>query len=920
MSSKQEAEGNKKYPLLHSEAIVRKNLLTNERGEYSVKYDLTLTIRKTADKKPEEKHDFEGDLEITFDYYPKPEIKDPLLFLNFVGEINSLNLNGNKIEKFNFEKHRLILDINTLKEGQNKLHILYSGDYNHNGVGLHQYTDPSDKKEYLYTQFEPYDCNRLFPCFDQPDIKAKLNLKVIAPKEWIVLSNSSEKEIFDLTDPKQLTEKININEDSIKHLINNHEIITKNYHVYIFEETPRISTYLFALCAGPYYCIENTLPAPTKLRLFMRESLKNFGEPQEIFKVTIAGMKFYSEYFGCPYPFGKYDQIFCPEYNMGAMENVGLITLNEFYCWKDTPTKRRRTGFAITILHELAHMWFGNMVTMKWWDNLWLNESFATFISHLCMAKSEDINKEYNTSWVLFADYKGFAYSADQMVTTHPVMGEIKDTDEAETEFDEIVYEKGSSMVKQMYYYIGDEFFSKGLKSYFQKYKWDNTTFDDFIGKMVEVAGEKLNNLNELCNEWFKKAGLNEISLDMSIDESTGKINKFIVKQKPCLEQHANMITHIVDFIFIYDYKDLSKNKIFERKIIEPKNETVFDFSNELAPKIVFLNYNDWGYMKLDLDKKSILGLKEGLVQFEDPLTKLSIYRSLFDGFRDSKISAIEFLDIIISSIKNEKNENNLSTLLRFARSASSLYMPIKYMKEYKKKLFNELKALLESQLSSINFEKDLVKPILLYLPFYSDEENVSYLIQLMNLDPKLVSQEDRFRILRAIFSCRNIDIKDKEKLLEAEVKRDKNSEDSINAKLSCNALLPDRKNKEILWNKITKETTSDSLVNMQTIMDYFSPVEQYDLVDDFIKEKYFEVIPELGKNNESFYIKEFVSACGPKHYPTDEMIKKYEDLIEKVKDMSQVKKYVSEECDFLKRAKKSQELCEEYMNSIGKK
>ena len=203
MSSKQEAEGNKKYPLLHSEAIVRKNLLTNERGEYSVKYDLTLTIRKTADKKPEEKHDFEGDLEITFDYYPKPEIKDPLLFLNFVGEINSLNLNGNKIEKFNFEKHRLILDINTLKEGQNKLHILYSGDYNHNGVGLHQYTDPSDKKEYLYTQFEPYDCNRLFPCFDQPDIKAKLNLKVIAPKEWIVLSNSSEKEIFDLTDPKQ---------------------------------------------------------------------------------------------------------------------------------------------------------------------------------------------------------------------------------------------------------------------------------------------------------------------------------------------------------------------------------------------------------------------------------------------------------------------------------------------------------------------------------------------------------------------------------------------------------------------------------------------------------------------------------------------------------------------------------------------
>ena len=920
MSSQPEKEGNKKYPLLHSEAITRKHLLTDDKGEYSVKYNLTLVIRKQADKIKDEKHDFEGYLEMTFNFHPKPDIKDPLFFLNFVGEIYSLIINGTKVEKFSFEKHRLILDVNSLKEGQNKINILYSGDYNHNGVGLHQYTDPSDKKEYLYTQFEPYDCNRLLPCFDQPDIKATLNLKVIAPKEWIVLGNSSEKEIFDFTDDNQLITKLELKNDSLDHLIHIHDIKSKNYHVYIFDETPRISTYLYALCAGPYYCIENKSPAPTKLRLFMRESLKNCGEPEEIFRVTTAGMKFYSEYFGCPYPFGKYDQIFCPEYNMGAMENVGLITLNEFYCWKDTPTKRRRSGFAITILHELAHMWFGNMVTMKWWDNLWLNESFATFISHLCMAKSEDLNKEYNTSWLLFADYKGFAYTADQLVTTHPVMGEIKDTDEAETEFDEIVYEKGSSMVKQMYYYIGDEYFSKGLKLYFQKYKWDNTTFDDFIGKMVEVAGGQLSDLGKLCQDWFKKAGLNEISLDMEVDSTTGKIKKFLVKQKPCLEQFPNMITHIVDFVFIHDYTDLSKNKVFEKQIIEPKNETVFDFSNELAPKIVFLNYNDWGYMKLVFDKKSIQGLKEGLVQFKDPLTKISIYRSLFDSFRDSKISSIEFLDIVINSIKNEKDENNLSTLLRFARSASSAYMPIKYMKIYKKKLFSELKDLLETQLSSIDFKKDLIKPILMYLPFYADEDNIQYLIQLMNLDPKLVSQEDRFRFLRAIYSCRNIELKDKQKMLDAEVIRDKNSDESITAKLACNALLPDRKNKEILWNKITKETTSDSLVNMQTIMGSFAPVEQYDLVEDFIKEKYFEVIPELGKNNESFYIKDFIGACGPSHYPTDEIIKKYEDLIEKVKDMSQVKKFVAEECDLLKRKRKAFDLCEEYMKTIENK
>jgi aminopeptidase N len=405
----------------------------------------------------------------------------------------------------------------------------------------------------------------------------------------------------------------------------------------------------------------------------------------------------------------------------------------------------------------------------------------------------------------------------------------------------------------------------------------------------------------------------------MEVNEKTNKITKFVVKQKPCLEQFPNMITHIVDFIFIYDFKDLSKNKVFERKIIEPKSETVFDFKDVLAPKIVFLNYNDWGYMKLDLDKKSIQALKEGLVSFEDPLVKLSIYRSLFDGFRDSKISVIEFLDIILNALKNETNENNLNTLLRFAKSASSIYMPIKYMKEYKKKIFLELKNLLEKQLSSIKFDKDLVKPILMHLPSYADEEDVKYLIQLMNLDPKLVAQEDRFRILKQVYACRNIKLEDKQRMLDSEVKRDKNSDDSIVAKLSCNALLPDKKNKELLWKKITKETTSDSLVNMQAIMGAFAPVEQYDLVDDFIKNKYFEVIPELGKSNESLYLREFISCCGPSHYTDEETIKKYENLIEKVKDMSQVKKYVSEECDLLKRKRKAQILCEEYLKTQGK-
>ena len=917
MSSK-ENEGDKKVPLSQKEAELRKSLVADNSGNYSVTYDLFLVIRKVSDKIKDEIHNFEGYLDLTLTYYPKKEISEGL-FLNFVGEIHSLEINGKKVDNFKFEKYRLDLDLTLLKKGENKIKILYSGDYNHNGVGLHHCIDPSDKNEYLYTQMEPYDCHRLLPCFDQPDIKAILKLKVLSPKEWRVLSNAYEKSISEFTSNEILNE-FNLDENSLNHLVNIHDIKSKNYNLYVFEDTPRISTYLYALCAGPYHCIENTLPCPIKLRIFMKQSLKDYGYPEDIFKVTIAGMKFYSEYFGHPFPFNKYDQIFCPEYNYGAMENVGLVTINESYCFKSKPTKRAMAQRAITILHELAHMWFGDMVTMKWWDNLWLNESFATFISHLCADKVEEIKKEYPISWIIFNTHKGRALTADQMRNTHPVKGEIKDTLEAETEFDTIVYKKGSSMVKQMYYYIGDENFSKGLSLYFNQYHWNNTVFEDFIDKMVEAAGDKFSNLKELSFNWIQKAGLNEISLEIDCDKNTNKINKFIVKQKPCLEQFPNMITHIVDFLFIYDFEDNEKNKIFKRQIIEPKNETVFDFSNELIPKIVFLNYNDYGYMKLDLSYMNMEDLKQYLLKCKDTLIKAALYRALFDTFRDSKISSIEFLNVTFETIKTESDEDTVSVLLTYISSVIKNYLPLKYIPEYKTKFFKILKNILENELSQINFNKDRAKNILIYLNgFASDEEDKKYLIRLLNLDSTMITQSRRFSYVRTIYTSRKIPLEEKEKLLNREIIRDKNSHDSISAKYSCNAALPDRENKEKLWKKLTEESNSDALTNMESIMIGFAPVEQYDLIEDFLTKKFFEVLPKIGKNNESFFVHYFINYLSPQQFANDEIIKKMDDLINELKedkDQSQVVKYLTETCDTMKRRKISHEKCEQYLES----
>ena len=918
MSSK-EKEGDKKVPLTQKEAEIRKSLVSDNEGKYSITYDLILVIRKISDKIKEENHDFEGFLDLKLTYFPKSEIKDGL-FLNFVGEIHSLEINNKKIQNFNYDKYRLNLDLSLLKEGENNIKILFSGDYNHNGVGLHHCIDPSDKKEYLYTQMEPYDCHRLLPCFDQPDIKAILKLKVIAPKEWRVLANAYEKSISDFKSKEELN-NFNLNEESINHLVINHDIISKEYKLYVFEDTPRISTYLYALCAGPYHCIENTLPSPIKLRIFMRESLKEYGFPEEIFKITIAGMKFYSEYFGHPFPFNKYDQIFCPEYNYGAMENVGLVTINEAYCFKNKPTQRALTQRAITILHELSHMWFGDMVTMKWWDNLWLNEAFATFISHLCADKCEELHNLYSTTWLLFNMNKGRALTADQLRTTHPVKGIIKDTLEAETEFDVIVYKKGSSMVKQMYYYIGDKNFSKGLSNYFNEFHWNNTVFEDFINKMVEAAGDKYNDLKELCDNWIKKAGLNEISLDVQSDPNNNKITKFIVKQKPCLEQFQNMITHIVDFLFVYDFEDEAKNKVFTRQIIEPKSETKFDFSNELMPKIIFLNYNDYGYMKLDLSYMNMEELKLYLLKCKDPLIKATLNRALFDTFRDSKITSIEYLDITLETIKNEADEDTVSLLLRYISSVIKNYLPLKYMPQYKKKCFDILKKIMENQLSSINYNKDIIKNILIYLNgFAIEDEDKKYLIKLLNLDSNLMTQSRRFSYVKTIYTSRKISLEDKEKLLSKEILKDKNSKDSVEAKIECNASLPDRKNKELLWKKLTEESNSDSLANMEAIMMGFAPVEQYDLVEDFLTQKFFEVLPIIGKKNESFFLEYFIQFLSPSQFTNDSIIKKMEELINELKqdkEQSQIVRFLSEKCDIMKRTKISREKCEKYLELL---
>ena len=947
--NKTDAQSNiygKKFPLSEDHAKTRSYLVRNQQGEYTIKYNTILNLRRNKDESNVFPNtNFDGKSEIKFSFHKKEKLNsltDTDFFLNFVGEIKSFKINHTE-QPVNYVNHNLYINPNLLKDNEiNTVTILFSSRYNHSGVGLHHYIDPSDNKEYLYTQFEPFDCNRVFPCFDQPDMKANLALTVVAPDEWIVLSNENVEKNLQVN--SENLKEFNFTDEENEFLFKQNNLENKNYSLHIFNQTDKISSYLYALCVGPYVKITCPFEYEVPMNIYMRESMKNFGNTDEFFKVTIAGMEWYKEYFGIAYPFRKYDQIFCPEYNMGAMENVGLVTYNEVYCWKDTPTMRMKTSFAITVLHELAHMWFGNLVTMIWWDDLWLNESFATFISHLCLANAPEITDYAQMSWLLFNTYKGSAYRADQQSTTHPVMSEVKNTEIAETHFDEIVYEKGSSVLKQIYYLISDEQFSQGLKNYFNEYKWSNTSFNDFITKMSELEycrNIKSNynldkDLKELCDLHLKKSGLNEVELKMDIDQN-GKIQKFEIHQNPCLQavQHYNRQTHLIEILFLENFENLNseENQIFKNVIIQPLEVTnINSFIGKTAPKVVIINYNDWGYFKWVIDSRSKNNLKDNLTNVNDNLTKALVYRSLFDMVRDSKLSGFEYVEMVTKFLLAETSELMLPNLFNNLSSVITHYVPIRFYKEQTSRIFSIVLNMLKNQVklfneNSPNASKDLILNLILRLiTFSSSEEHyalfVSWLdngasIDDVKINDDLINLNNKFSMVKKIFESRIISLEKKEELLEIQIKNDKNSDRSVLAKNYCYAVRPEKEIKEKLWNKFVNEPTSDSLYNMEALLSGFMPLSQMDLIEDYAKNKFLEVVVKVGKENDFLYFRSFVGSLSPSYFPEDGIINKLVCLVEETEDNDVVNKAIVDLVDDLRRKKKAYELCEEYLIKV---
>ena len=558
-------------------------------------------------------------------------------------DVREISLNGEQLDPAEvFAESRITL---TNLQEENVLVVDADCLYTNTGEGLHRFVDPVDGEVYLYSQFEVPDSRRVFAVFEQPDLKATFQFTVTAPQAWKVISNSPTPEP--------------INHDE------------SNTATWGFEPTPRISSYITALVAGPY---ESTFSELTSadgrvipLGVYGRKSLWEHLDADYIFDKTREGFAYYEEKFGVPYPFAKYDQLFVPEFNAGAMENAGAVTFTETYVFRSKVTDAVKERRVVTILHELAHMWFGDLVTMKWWNDLWLNESFAEWASTIATAEAT----EWTEAWTTFnAMEKTWAYRQDQLPSTHPITAEINDLEDVQVNFDGITYAKGGSVLKQLAAWVGIDAFFAGVGQYFQKHAWGNTELSDLLTELEATSGRELSTWSK---KWLETAGVNTLS-PVIAEDADGVISRFAITQTapadyPTIRPHRLGIG-----FYNLDGGALTRTHYVEIDVDGDRTE-VPELQGQKRPDLVLLNDNDLAYAKIRLDERSLETAIAHLADVSDPLARSLIWGAAWDQTRDAESTASDYIELVLRNIGRETESTTVRTTLAQLRTAATLYV-----------------------------------------------------------------------------------------------------------------------------------------------------------------------------------------------------------------------------------------------------
>ena len=775
--------------LTRIEAEERKSVIAAP-VHYTVKLDLTRGAKN-----------FGSETTITFDAEP-----GATSFLDLIAtEVSEIVLNGETLDPAEaFADSRI--ELKNL-EAHNEVTVKALCQYSNTGEGLHRSVDPSDGNIYLYSQFEVPDARRVYAVFDQPDIKAVFDFSVLAAKSWIVTSNMPAASV---TDNETVTEE---------GTLGTHEAETTK--LWVFESTPTMSSYLTAICAGPYaewhteYANEDGRTVP--MAMYCRQALAEaFAKDVDyLFDITKKGFAFYAKTWGVPYPYAKYDQIYVPEYDAYAERRV------------------------VTVLHELAHMWFGDYVTMKWWNDLWLNESFAEFTSTLATAEAT----EWKDAWATFSSgEKSWALRQDQLSTTHPIVAPINDLNDTYVNFDGITYAKGASVLKQLVFYVGREKFFKGINNYLNKHAYSNATLADLLAELELTSGR---DLKAWSAQWLEQSGINTIATEVEENED-GTIRQLALRQSASAE-HPVLRAHRLAVGFYNEDPETGKIVRTDQFELDVDGElTIVEAAaGKARPALILVNDDDLTYTKLRFDEKSLKFAAENLYRFDDALARSVIWLAFWDMTRDGELPAKRFIETSLAALATEHESTTFRYALAQISTTAWHYAAPADRAEVVEHVAAELFKLSQAAEAGSDEQFQLITAYLGYGEpgDAAFEANAKGLLDgSVKLDGLEIDNNFRWTIINALSAINAIGQSD----IDAELAKRETTENREFA-LGARAVAGTAEAKEWAWNEALH---NDELTNMQleSVARGFASTPRVDLAEPYAA-KYFEVADWIWQN-----------------------------------------------------------------------
>jgi aminopeptidase N len=566
--------------------------------------------------------------------------------------VSDITVNAVEVTDAQFVNEHIVIPRAHLAAGLNKVALNFESPVSTSGSAVTRYLDREDNSEYVYTLFVPSDASTTFPCFDQPDLKARFTLRLTTPESWRVVSNTDDAAVSEF------------DETSGGHPMSP----PKGMLWHFFKETEPLSTYQFAFAAGPFAEFRDDA-SPYGTRLFVRKSKAERAKKElaEVFRLNRDGLKFYEGYFGHKFPFPKYDLVLVPEFAYGGMEHAGATFLREdIILFPSDPTASDIAARAETMLHEAAHQWFGDLVTMRWFDDLWLKEGFATFMAYKAI---EALMPEFNAWKVFHLRTKPLAYLTDVTKGTTPIFQEIANLSAAKSAYGNIVYRKAPSMLRQAEFYLGPRRFQQAVQLFVKEHAYSNATWEDLVHAFERTSGRKL---DVWAAAWVKRRGMPDVRVRWSAD-ARGLVNNFELVETDALGEGGSWPMS-VRVLLAPDSAD-AKPEVLNVTLRGAGATRVEEAIGKRRPAFVFANFEDYGYGRFLLDDASRAYVVQNLGAIKDDFLRALLWDSLWDSVREAELAPADFITLAVREAPAEHDDVMLGFILARAQTAFSRYL-----------------------------------------------------------------------------------------------------------------------------------------------------------------------------------------------------------------------------------------------------